>query len=196
MRNSEETIGKILHRAGELFNSHGYRATSIGHITNATGLTKGAVYRHFKNKDKLEEQALAHLTSTLYSKMGERIRNEKNAGDKLRAVLHYFESYITEPPIKGGCPLLNAAIEVDDSNPLLRKKALGILVTLKESIVHILTRGIEFKQIKKSVDKNDFATILIAGLEGAIMMSKLARTNDDIRIVINHLDKMIVEIEV
>src|SRR5580765_4417421 len=103
MRNRAETINKILHRAGELFNSHGYGATSIGHITSATGLTKGAVYRHFKNKDKLEEQALAHLTSTLYTKLGDRIRKEKNAGDKLRAVLHYFESYITEPPIKGGC---------------------------------------------------------------------------------------------
>ncbi|MBS1680828.1 MAG: TetR/AcrR family transcriptional regulator [Bacteroidetes bacterium] len=196
MRNREETIAKILHRAGELFNVHGYRATSISHITDATGYTKGAVYRHFKNKDKLEEQTLAYLTLKVYEKLGEQIKREKNAGDKLRAVLRYFESYVTEPPIKGGCPLLNAAIEADDSNPLLRKKAIVILRTLKESICHILDKGIEFRQIKKSVDKNSFATIMIASLEGAIMMSKLARNNEDIRIVIHHLENMIREIEV
>ena len=196
MRNPDETIGVILKQAGRLFNSHGYKATSIGHITKATGYTKGAVYRHFKSKERLEAETLAYLTSLLNENLGKRIKNEKNAGDKLRAVLGYFESYISKPPIQGGSPLLNAAIEADDSNPLLRKKAHAVLNSLKESIVHILERGIEFKQIKKSIDKNSFATIMIASLEGAIMMSKLSKTDHDIRIVINHLEKLIAEIEV
>lgn len=196
MRNSDETIGVILKQAGRLFNSHGYKATSIGHITKATGYTKGAVYRHFKSKERLEAETLAYLTSLLYKNLGDRIKREKNAGDKLRAILSYHESYISKPPIQGGCPLLNAAIEADDSNPQLRKKAHSILNTLKESIIHILDRGIEFKQIKKSVDKNYFATLMIASLEGAIMMSKLSKTDHDISIVITHLEKMIAEIEI
>ena len=195
MRNRNETMGVILKQAGRLFNLHGYKATSIGHVTNATGYTKGAVYRHFKSKEGLEVDTLSYLASQVYEHLSKRIRQEKNAGDKLRAVLSYHESYVTKPPIQGGCPLLNAAIEADDSNPLLRKKAHAILITLKESIIHILDRGIEFKQIKKSVDKNYFATVMIAGLEGAIMMSKLSKTDHDIRTVIRHLDKMIKEIE-
>ncbi|GHM99799.1 TetR family transcriptional regulator [Cytophagales bacterium WSM2-2] len=196
MRNREKTIGTILRHAGKLFNSHGYKATSIGHITKATGLTKGAVYRHFKSKENLEAETLTYLTSQLNETLGQKIREAKNAGDKLRAILTYHETYITKPPIQGGCPLLNAAIEADDSNVVLRKKALSILNMLKGSIIHILNRGIEFNQIKKTVDKNYFATVVIASLEGAIMMSKLAKTNDDIRIVISHLEKMIKEIEV
>lgn len=195
MRNSDETIGVILKQAGRLFNSHGYKATSIGHITKATGYTKGAIYRHFKSKEKLEEQTLGYLTNVMYEHMRTRIKNENNAPDKLRAMIHFFESYISNPPIKGGCPLLNAAIEADDGNPLLRKKAYSILGTLKQSIIHILDRGIEFKQIKKNIDKNYFATVMIANLEGAIMMSKLAKTDEDIVIVIRHLEKMIKEIE-
>jgi AcrR family transcriptional regulator len=196
MRNRDETMGVILKQAGRLFNSHGYKATSIGHITKATGYTKGAVYRHFKSKEKLEADTLTYLTSLIYENLGARIKKEKNAGDKLRAVLSYHESYISKPPIQGGCPLLNAAIEADDSNPLLRKKAHLILNTLKESIIHILEKGIEYKQIKKSVDKNYFATVMIASLEGAIMMSKLSKTDEDINIVIKHLERMIKEIEV
>jgi AcrR family transcriptional regulator len=195
MRNADETIGIILKHAGRLFNSHGYKATSIGQITKATGYTKGAIYRHFKSKEKLEEQTLAYLTSVMYEQMRARIKKENNAPDKLRAILHFFESYISNPPIKGGCPLLNAAVEADDGNPLLRKKAHSILGTLKGSIIHILERGAEFKQIKKNVDKNYVATVMIASLEGAIRMSKLSKTNEDISIVVNHLEEMIKEIE-
>jgi AcrR family transcriptional regulator len=195
MRNADETIGVILKQAGRLFNSHGYKATSIGHITKATGYTKGAIYRHFKSKEKLEEQTLGYLTNLMYEHMRARIKNETNAPDKLRAMIYFFESYISNPPIKGGCPLLNAAIEADDGNPLLRKKAHSILGTLKQSIIHILERGIEFRQVKKNTDKNYFATVMIASLEGAIMMSKLAKTDEDIAVVICHLEKMIKEIE-
>jgi hypothetical protein len=132
----------------------------------------------------------------MYKNLGSQIKKETNAGDKLRAVLKYFESYVTKPPIQGGCPLMNAAIEADDSNPPLRRKAHSILTILKESIIHILNRGVEFRQIKKTVDKKYFATVMIASLEGAIMMSKLSKTDHDIRVVLKHLGQMISDIEV
>ncbi len=124
MRNREETMGIILHPAnGGLFNSHGYKSlTSIGHITAASGFTKGAIYRHFKSKEKLEEEALGYLTGVMFENLTKRIKAQNNAGDKLRAIVNFFESYISKPPIKGGCPLLNAAVEADDSSPQLRKK--------------------------------------------------------------------------
>ena len=195
MRNPTETKGAILHHAGNLFNLQGYKATSISHITEATGLTKGAIYRHFKNKEKLEEQSLVYLTGVMFEKLRVEIKQQSNAIDKLKAIIHFFESYITKPPIKGGCPLMNAAIEADDQSPHLRKKAHTILEVLKESIVAILSNGQKFQQIKKNINKEYYATIMIASLEGAIMMSKLSKTNHDIRMVISHLEKMIREIE-
>jgi len=196
VRNREETIATILRQAGGLFNSQGYKATSIGHITTASGFTKGAIYRHFKNKEKLEEEALGYLTSVMFGNLTKRIKSRKNAGDKLRTIVSFFESYISKPPIKGGCPLLNVAVEADDNNPQLRRKANSILEVLRSSIAHILSKGIEYGQIKKHVDKQYFATVMIASLEGGIMMSKLSRTDKDIRIVIRHLEGMITDIEV
>jgi len=195
MRNREETMGIILRQSAVLFNSHGYKATSIGHITRASGFTKGAIYRHFKSKEKLEEQALTYLTGVMFEALTKRIKAENNAGDKLRAIVSFFASYISRPPIKGGCPLLNVAVEADDSSPQLRRQAKSILEILEESIRHILARGIDYGQIKRTIDRNYFATVMIACLEGGIMMSKLARTNKDIRIVIQHLEGMISDIE-
>ena len=195
MRNSDATKEIILKESGTLFNTQGYKATSISHITEATGFTKGAIYRHFKSKEELEKEALYYLSSVLFGKLRPLIKAEHTAGNKLRAVLHYFESYVTASPIKGGCPLLNVAIEADDTNPALREEANKILQLLKDSVVHILQNGIDRGQIKEEVDKEFFASLILAALEGAIMMSKLRGNNEDMKRVIRHLELQVANIE-
>jgi TetR/AcrR family transcriptional regulator, transcriptional repressor for nem operon len=195
MRNPEVTREKILKKSGVLFNTKGYKATSISEITDATGFTKGAIYRHFGSKAELEKETLFHLSAIMFEETKSRIKAELTAGNKLRALFRYFESYITKPVLKGGCPLLNAAIEADDANPELRKAALGVLNVLRDSLLTILTNGIKYKQLKADIDKDYFATIVIASLEGAIMMSKLRGDNEDIRRVIRHLEQQVKAIE-
>jgi TetR/AcrR family transcriptional repressor of nem operon len=196
MRNPDATREKILRKSGVLFNTKGYKATSISDITDATGFTKGAIYRHFKSKEELEKETLFHLSGIMFGETRQRIKAQLTAGDKLRAVFTYFESYISDPVVKGGCPLLNAAIEADDAHPSLRKAALRVLELLRESVVTILDNGIRYKQIKSGIDKDFYATLIIASLEGAIMMSKLRGDNEDIRRVIKHLEEQVRQMEV
>ena len=194
-RNPDETKSRILTKSGVLFNTQGYQATSISDITSATGYTKGAIYRHFKSKASLEKETLFHLSQRMFEELGGRIRCASTAGDKLRAVVRYFESYVTKPVLKGGCPLMNAAIEADDTNPPLRKEALKILDILHDSLIKVLRNGIRYKQIKADTDVEYYATLIIASLEGAIMMSKLRGDNRDIKRVIRHLESEVKKIE-
>jgi TetR/AcrR family transcriptional regulator, transcriptional repressor for nem operon len=196
MRQPEITKELILYKAGTLFNTKGYKATSISDITKATGLTKGAIYRHFTNKQSLESEAFEYLISIVFIKMNERIKTADNAKDKMYAVLSFFESYIIKEPIKGGCPLLNVAIEVDDSNSLLKQQAQKVLDNLKLSVYKVLDNGIKFKQIKKDTNKQQMATLLIAGIEGALMMSKLMGNNKDIKVMIQQLYTLIDDITI
>ncbi len=196
MRNPEVTKENILRESGILFNTQGYKATSISNITDATGLTKGAIYRHFASKDELEIETLTYLSGIMNEKVRGRIKAQSTAGDKLRAVVQFFESYISDPPFEGGCPLLNAAVEADDAHPELRQTALKILTGLRSSLISILEKGIYYKQLKKGIDKELYAALIIAALEGAIMMSKLSGNDDDIKRIIKHLEKQIAEIEI
>lgn len=195
MRNAEVTREKILRKSGILFNTRGYKATSISDITTATGFTKGAIYRHFESKDHLERESLYYLSSVMFEDLRTRVRKQLTAGDKLRAVFGYFESYVTEPVVKGGCPLLNAAVESDDALPGLKKTAVKILEMLHQSVMTILDNGIRYRQLRPDLDREFFATLVIASLEGAIMMSKLRSNNDDIRKVVRHLEKQVELIE-
>lgn len=195
LRNPDETKSRILAKSGVLFNTQGYKATSISDITTATGYTKGAIYRHFKSKSLLEKETLFYLSTRMFEILREKIRCENTAGNKLRAIFRYYESYIATPALKGGCPLMNAAIEADDSNPVLRKEAVKVLDVLRDSVLVVLKNGIRYKQIRKDADLQYYATIIIASLEGAIMMSKLRGDNHDIKRVIKHLETQIQEIE-
>jgi TetR/AcrR family transcriptional repressor of nem operon len=196
MREPEVTKERILESAGILFNTQGYKATSLSDITTATGLTKGAIYRHFNSKEELENKSLLFLSARLMGMVREIVKSQPSAGLKLRAVFSFFRSYITDPPISGGCPLLNAAIESDDTDPQLKEGALAILNNLRDSLIHILEKGKQYKQISTEIDSDFYATLIIASLEGAIMMSKLRGDNSDIEKVIRHLDGVVTQIEV
>ena len=195
MRNPEATKETILKESGKLFNTQGYKATSISDITVATGFTKGAIYRHFKNKEELEKESLFFLSTILFDTLRPLIKAAPTAGDKLRAVLRYFESYVMDSPILGGCPLLNAAIEADDAHPALRQEAVRILQLLKDSVSHILQNGIVRAQIKEGIDKEYYASLILGSLEGAIMMSKLRGNNEDMKRIIRHLEEQVKQIE-
>ncbi|NOT75545.1 MAG: TetR/AcrR family transcriptional regulator [Cyclobacteriaceae bacterium] len=195
MRQPEATKATILKRSGELFNTHGYKATSISDITTATGLTKGAIYRHFKNKDHLEKEALMNLSQVMFEQIRKRIKDQPTASLKLKSLFGYFETYISKPPVKGGCPLLNVSTEVDDAHPILRKQAIVILDILRDAIIKILENGMRYKQLKFNLQKEYYASIIIAMLEGAIMMSKLRGNNNDIKMTIRHLEKLVDELE-
>lgn len=62
----EETVKKILDVSHRLFREKGYDHTTIQDITDALGMSKGAVYHHFKSK----EDILDKLTDRYYDEMG------------------------------------------------------------------------------------------------------------------------------
>jgi len=50
---AERTSAFIIERVAPVFNKHGYIGTSMSDLTEATGLTKGALYGNFENKEAL-----------------------------------------------------------------------------------------------------------------------------------------------
>ena len=53
----ERTRQFIIESATPVFNRKGYVGTSMSDITKATGLTKGAIYGNFENKEELALEA-------------------------------------------------------------------------------------------------------------------------------------------
>lgn len=191
MRNAVITKDLILKESANLFNTQGYKATSISDITKATGLTKGAIYRHFDNKSDLEQQALQSLGKRMFAELGSEIQKANDFQSKMDAIFIFFDKYMHTPLYKGGCPLMNAAVETDDTNTILRQQAYNLLAQFKRSFFKILHNGIKNKQVKPDIDIEFYATVFIATLEGGIMMSRLERSPDAISTTIQHLKNIV-----
>jgi TetR/AcrR family transcriptional regulator, transcriptional repressor for nem operon len=192
MRQPLITKENVLLEATKLFNTKGYKTTSISDITVATGYTKGAIYRHFENKEALEMEAFEKMMNAVFFTMNAQIKANTNTKDKLFAILDMFEKYISNPSIKGGCPLLNVAIEMDDTNDPLKKKAQKALAIMKSSITKIMENGKKYNEVKPAAKPALCASILIATIEGGIMMSKLQNDDKDIREIVEHLKNWII----
>ena len=85
----EETQRKILDVAFRLFSEKGYDHTTIQNIVDALGMSKGAVYHHFKSK----EDILDHLYDRYYvdSKMFDVLDAPSRSGlEKLRELRKKF----------------------------------------------------------------------------------------------------------
>lgn len=177
MRNPELTRQIILEKASILFNKQGYKATSLSNICQAADLTKGAIYKNFKDKSALEKEALLFMCRKLLEDLGSKISAANTAEKKLLAMLQYFEGYYSNPPFEGGCPLMNASIEADDNLPVLKSVVKKVMNSMHEGLCQILRNGIKHKQIKKNADISGTASLIIASLEGAVMMLKVMDTD-------------------
>lgn len=89
----EQTLEKILNVAQRLFLEKGFDQTTIQDIVDGLeGMTRGAVYHHFKSKDEIIE-ALIHqqvLTSNPFEKL--RNRTDVNGLQKLRLAVTMNQS--------------------------------------------------------------------------------------------------------
>lgn len=184
MRNPEQTRNLIISKAISIFNKKGYRATSLSDITKATGMTKGAIYGNFDNKDAVAVASFQYATEKILGELREQIKLAPTAPLKLKAILSYYDQYIDNPPIEGGCPVINTSVEADDEHPLLRMKVVAMIAMIKDSLKQIIHRGIIEEQINKEVDVELYVNMFYSTIKGAILISRVegnARTFDSIR---------------
>lgn len=177
MRKGEQTRRHIVLKSAELFNQKGYAGCSLHDIMEATGLQKGAIYRHFKSKDEIASEAFDFAIETVAQHFTEAISNATTVQGKIGSLFDVYEDVINNPPIKGGCPLLNTAVDSDDTNSLLREKALRVLRTFLNMIEEIIEEGIQLGELKPNIDTKAVASFIVAIFEGSIMASKLERDN-------------------
>lgn len=173
MRNPEVTKNLIVTKAITIFNKKGYRATSLSDITKATGMTKGAIYGNFDNKDAVAVASFDFAIEKVLSDLTLHIKEAPTAPLKLKAILDYYAKYINNPPIEGGCPVINTSVEADDEHPLLRAKVVHTISMIKDSLKKIITRGITENQIREGIDIDLYANMFYASISGAILIARV-----------------------
>lgn len=184
-RKGAKTREHIVVQAAPIFNERGYEGCSLREIMAATGIEKGGIYRHFASK---EELALAAFEYAWEEVSNGRTRGLEEIKDPLLRVEASICNFVDRrPALRGGCPLLNTAIDADDGNRALRasaREALDSWRTRLGSLIHSARRqGI----VKRETQPRAVASVIISALEGAVMMSRLDEDRGALEIARDHL---------
>ena len=191
MGKGEQTKEMIVARAAAVFNRQGYYGARLDDILRATGLEKGGIYNHFAGKNDLALQAFDYSIGLVRQRFAAALEGKRHAAERLLAVVGVLRDMIEDPPVSGGCPLLNTAVEADDAHPELRARARATMDDWYGMIQRIVSRGIERGELRAETDPNEVATVLISSLEGAIMMSKLYDDPAHVRRVAAYLSRYV-----
>ena len=176
MAKGELTRQRILEAAAPIFNRRGFSGCSMQDVMDATGLEKGGLYRHFASKEELAAESLKFALSRSVRTRTDDLGHIESSLAKLRfAVKRFVETPSIMP---GGCPLMNAAIDSDDGNPVLRQLARDAFLAWKGRLSAIIEAGIQRGEIREKIKPLSIANTMIATLEGALMMSRIEETQE------------------
>lgn len=172
---AKRTTQFIVKTVAPIFIKQGYVGTSMSHLTAATGLTKGAIYGNFKNKETLALAAFEFSTNQLLNKFDELLSAEKNALDKIYSLINFYSNYDVFAMPLGGCPIISVGVDTQHNNKLLATACKEIIRKLESKIALVLEDGIHAGEIKIPVPPHQFAKQLYTMLNGAVCMATIIR---------------------
>lgn len=153
-----------MHRAG-------FRGADLETMLGRAGVTKGAMYHHFENKEALGyavvDEVIAGITREKW------LLPLEQADDPVEALVRIIRSTSLQPEhIAFGCPLNNLSQEMSPLDEGFREKTRKVFDLWRDAIAGALRRGRARGMIRKDVDPDDAATFLLAAYEGHMSLGK------------------------
>jgi AcrR family transcriptional regulator len=181
MGKGQATKEHIIRQSAGLFNTKGYSGTSLSEIIERSNVRKGGIYNHFENKDEIALAAFDYSFAQLKKLLAEALVSRTDPADKMLAICDAYILLAEQDACEGGCPILNTAVENDDGHPLLKQKAQLAMKELMTALEKIIREGIEQRQFRSELDVEAACSVVIALVEGGVMLSKLYNDNKYIR---------------
>ncbi|OCA90361.1 hypothetical protein A8F94_00220 [Bacillus sp. FJAT-27225] len=191
MRKGQETRQMIISKSSNHFNQKGYASSSISDIMEETGLKKGGIYRHFDSKKELTIEAFEYSVQIMTEHYRQAIKDKKSMQNRLFAVLSVFQDLEKGFPLPGGCPLMNGAIEFDDTSSELASLVRSAMKDLLEFVEGLIVSGQEINEFTVDVNAKQASIIIISTLEGSLALSRLYQDSTYLDNAVVHLQNYI-----
>jgi AcrR family transcriptional regulator len=171
------TRDRIVTATAELFRRHGYGATSMKMIVEASDAPAGSVYHFFKGgKEELAEVVIT-TSGAVYQQLFEAIFDA--ATDAPSAITDFFDGaadVLAEADYLDICPIGSVALEVASTNDRLRAAAAEVFAAWQESAqIRLCRAGMDADAAA------ELASALVAAIEGGFMLSRTARDPEPLR---------------
>lgn len=159
-----EAASREIHRSG-------FRSADLDAILAEAGVTKGALYHHFENKEALGYAVVDEVISGMTQEKW--VRPLLAAENPIDVLIDIVQSTsLRKNDLERGCPLLNLSQEMSELDEGFRRKTARVFRDWHDAIAGALRKGQRRGVVRSDIDANEVATLLIAAYEGYVALGK------------------------
>ena len=174
MRAPERTRERLLQAASREIYRTGFQSASLDTILATAGVTKGALYHHFKNKEALGYAVVEEIISPDVRSTW--VRPLLSVKDPIDALIGIVQGLSVQPDVVcGGCQLNNLAQEMSPLDAGFRKRLETIFDAWRDAMASVLREGQIHGSVRRDVESTNAAGLLIAMVEGYGSLAKNAQ---------------------
>lgn len=173
---AQRTSQFIVQTIAPIFNRKGFAATSLHDITSATGLTKGAVYGNFENKETLYLFCFDHLANKVIAQIEYRVSLGKDPLEALMQFAAFYKEYYEFTDALGGCPMVNFGTDSKFQNGDMIRKVQESIHHIEMLMANLIEEGKTAGIIRRNIKGDIYAKRFFSLIQGAVYMTQV--TND------------------
>jgi AcrR family transcriptional regulator len=179
---TSDSRNRMIQSAALLFREQGYSGTGFRDVIEHSGAPRGSIYHHFPGgKEELAADTVAWASAVIERQIERAAQN----GDPLVAVGMFVDAWrevLEDSNFRAGCPIVAVAAEADAGSTATAAAA-AAFGRWQELIAHaLLGAGVG------RTDARRLATLVIAAIEGAILLCRARRDIRPLRDVHRALD--------
>lgn len=175
-RPREFDIEEVLTKALDAFWLHGYDATSMRDLMQATGLAKGSIYKGYGDKKTLFMRALDSYLLQANANLGETASGGSSGREALENCFGDVIDMSTQTGARRGCFSVNSSVELAPHDADVRAR-LHKNTTQKElTISGVIRRGVADGSMRETLDPEIAASYVTTVMNGLQVRGKLGLT--------------------
>jgi AcrR family transcriptional regulator len=189
---SEQTRQLIIDTAARLFASKGFHGTSMSDLASAAGLTKGAFYHHFENKDALFFAVIQSVREKWEHAVGIEVIQSQNALDQVMILLTKHAQLLRREPTL--CLVMHGlTAEMEETNPGFLEALHSVYGDMIGFIEGLIRNGQARGQIRADVDARLMALNIVGLLRGVSCFGLLSDMGLDCETVIDAVKPLLLD---
>ncbi len=164
---------RLLEAARDLIRAKGFAATSVDDLCKAAGVTKGAFFHHFENKEALGVAAAAYwaeTTSAFFA--GAPYNRLEDPFDRLLGYVEFRKSIIDGDLAEFTCLVGTMAQEVYGSHPAIREACAASIFGHAATLEPDIAAAMAARRIEADWTPASLAAHTQAVLQGAFILAK------------------------
>jgi TetR/AcrR family transcriptional regulator, transcriptional repressor for nem operon len=176
-RDGKSTREAVLEAATRLMHVQGYQNTSLDDVLRESGVGKGNFYHHFRSKEDLGYAILDQIVALFLEKTLEPCFSCAD-GARLAQIGCFLDRVLEaqrQRKCVGGCAMGNLASELSDVHEGFRARLASVFTAWGERLTVALREAQERGEVVEACDPESVGHLLVAALEGSILLSKVSK---------------------